>query len=225
MDKIKIIKPAVVPVWLPEARVIEENILRGARACYVSESKGREADVKLLKRLWKNGHHSVFEHGALTLLFRIDRITTQSLTRHRLMSPSQESTRFCDYGGKPIEFVDPHPFIERGTDEYVTWKCACKNSAVYYRELRGLGKKPQMARSVLINSLASTVVCTANIREWLHILKVRCAPDAHPQFRQVMLPTLKFLNEWSPLLFRELAEKHGEDIEKFDREAPIGGAV
>jgi len=52
------------------------------------------------------------------------------------------------------------------------------------------GVSPQIARSVLPNSLKTEVVVTANLREWRHIFNLRCASTAHPQMRQIMLPLL-----------------------------------
>jgi len=47
------------------------------------------------------------------------------------------------------------------------------------------GASPQIARSVLPNSLKSEIGMTANFREWRHFLRLRTSPKAHPQMREI----------------------------------------
>jgi len=42
---------------------------------------------------------------------------------------------------------------------------------------------------------------TANLREWLHVFKMRCAPDAHPQIREVMRKVLKAFKTVLPEIY------------------------
>lgn len=48
-----------------------------------------------------------------------------------------------------------------------------------------IGITPQIARSILPNSLKSEIGMTANFREWRHFLKLRTSPKAHPQMREI----------------------------------------
>lgn len=57
---------------------------------------------------------------------------------------------------------------------------------------------------MLPNSLKTEVVMTANIREWRHILKLRCSKAAHPQMREVATQLLKELQEKIPVLFDDI---------------------
>ena len=63
------------------------------------------------------------------------------------------------------------------------------------------GWSPQQARSVLPNSLKTEIVTTANLREWRHILKLRCAKAAHPQMREIMVPLRDELRKRLPVIF------------------------
>lgn len=53
-----------------------------------------------------------FHFPRLTVRFIMDRIGSQSFVRHRSLSPSQESTRFCNYSherfGSHIQYILPH---------------------------------------------------------------------------------------------------------------------
>ena len=61
---------------------------------------------------------------------------------------------------------------------------------------------------MLPNSLKTEIVMTTNIREWLHILNLRCSNAAHPQIREIMLPLLDELHKRIPVLFDKLFGKY-----------------
>lgn len=50
--------------------------------------------------IMRRGHESVIEHSCVSVEFwNISRGLSHELVRHRLASPSQESTRYVDYVG------------------------------------------------------------------------------------------------------------------------------
>jgi thymidylate synthase (FAD) len=190
--------------------MLEQIIELGGRACYKSEDKITEDSASAFIDKIKNfKHESVLEHGSITVRFIVDRGVSHELVRHRLASFSQESTRYCNYSknkfGSEITVIDPRPHI--GDSEFEIWKAACENAQDYYFTLlKGYGTTPQMARSVLPNSLKTEVVMTANPREYRHIMQVRTHRDAHPQMREVMVPlALEFASRW-PALFGEFKD-------------------
>jgi len=63
-----------------------------------------------------------------------------------------------------------------------------------------------MARSVLPNSLKTEIIITGNVREWRHFFKLRTAPDAHPQMRQVASEALEKISMILPVLFEDITE-------------------
>ena len=70
------------------------------------------------------------------------------------------------------------------------------------------GASPQIARSVLPNSVKSEIVVTANIREWRHILSLRALGTTgapHPQMKEVMISLLGRLTHLLPACFDDLA--------------------
>lgn len=62
----------------------------------------------------------------------------------------------------------------------------------------------QEARAVLPNSLKIEIVVTMNLREWRHFLKLRCAPDAHPQMQQLARQILKLFRECTPVIMEDI---------------------
>lgn len=67
-----------------------------------------------------------------------------------------------------------------------------------------MGCSPQEARSVLPNSLKTEVVMTANLREWRHFFRLRTAPAAHPQMREVTIPLLQNFKKLIPVVFDDI---------------------
>ena len=88
------------------------------------------------------------------------------------------------------------------------WRGACETAERSYFSLLEWGCSPQEARSVLPNSLKTEVVMTANLREWRHFFKLRTAPAAHPQMREVAIPLLHRMQELIPVVFDDLEVPH-----------------
>lgn len=134
-----------------------------------------------------------FIHCTLTIKFTVDRGISHELVRHRTLSPSQESTRYCNYSkdgfGGEITVIEPCFFI-RDTDCYEIWKQSCLTSEKAYFDLLDMGYSPQQARDVLPNSLKTEVVMTGTHKEWWDFLKLRTASGVHPQMREVADPLL-----------------------------------
>ena len=49
---------------------------------------------------------------------------------------------------------------------------------------------------------------TANLREWRHFFKLRTAPAAHPQMRELAIPLLRRMQEMVPVVFDDLEVAH-----------------
>ena len=181
------------------------------RTAYKSEDKITEDSAEqFIRSILVRGHESVVEHFNITIKFITDRGVTHELIRHRLVSYTQESTRYCNYSKLGMQFIVP-VFWDKHCSAFNLWYIymgECEKAYAYL--LNNLKCTPQEARSVLSNSLKTEIVCTANIREWRHILKLRTSKAAHPQMRALMIPLLKELQEKLPVLFENLKEKENE---------------
>lgn len=58
----------------------------------------------------------------------------------------------------------------------------------------------------------SEVVMTANLREWRHFFKLRTAPAAHPQMREVAIPLLHQMRSQVPVIFDDIEEAAHETV-------------
>lgn len=99
-------------------------------------------------------------------------------------------------------------------DKY--WLCAIESAEREYRNLLSEGWRPQEARSVFPNALASRIITTGNLRNWRHFLIMRTCAEAHPQMRQVTIPLLKEFQTMIPLLFDDITpnQKQSEAMKK-----------
>jgi len=206
----KVIEPSFevisAPLYEDVCRVLEICI----RNAYKSEDKiGPGTGEKLIRNVLgrkPTPHESCIEHGGFTLRFITDRGVSHELVRHRLLSPTQESTRYCNYAkekfGNEITFVTPAWYKEEAKyNKRGWWVKACKDSEASYFGMLGDGFTPQEARAALNNSTKTDVIATTNFREWRHIFNLRTHLTAHPDMRMLMRPALKWARETYPALF------------------------
>lgn len=186
------------------------QIETAGRVCYKSEDKITETScLTFCQMLINRGHEAMLEHSSFTVKFTIDRAIANELVRHRIASYAQESTRYCNYDkdkfGSEIKVIKPED-LETGTYEFDVWWSACKYAEDAYMALIKNETKPELARNVLPLSLATETVCTANIREWRNIFKLRssCNICAHPQMRCIMDKLLYELKIKIPVLFNDI---------------------
>jgi len=128
--------------------------------------------------------------------FICDRGVSHELVRHRVASFAQESTRWVNYGGKDMEFIEPAGFEEWSWFAQNRFGLTCEDAEHRYADILNEGLKPQQARAVLPNALKTEVVVTCDVQEWAHIFNLRCASSAHPDFRRLAIPLRdKFIDE------------------------------
>jgi len=181
----------------------EDLIERACRTCYLSFHRYNPpaSTRELIKKVIRKGHHSVLEHACAT--FRIkggSRVFTHELVRHRMMSPSQESQRYVEYGKtKEFEFVIP-PTIEK-TKFKKEFESLAKKSYGLYSEMVKADIPKEDARYMLPNATTSEIVITANFRELRHIFEVRCQERAHWEIREICLEMLKIMKKKAPIVF------------------------
>ena len=149
-----------------------------------------------------HGDLSIIEHESVTVEAEVDRGVSHEWVRHRLGAYTQESTRFVNYDkpGQEPRFIMPM----LGPNETLNWEQAVEQACTSYRELLALGQTPQIARSVLPNSLATKLVITYNLRMWRHFFIMRTTREAHPQMKQVSIPLLKEFQDNIPILFDDI---------------------
>lgn len=199
----KIIEPSVELMTPFNGNEVLKFIEKCGRVCYRSEGNITADSAPLfVKNLIRRGHESVLEHFSCTFKIICDRGVMAELTRHRLASFSVESTRYCDYSGG-LTFINPH-FWNDGESRQMLLENAMIEAEQKYLRMRNCGCKPEQARAVLPLSLATTIIMTANLREWRHILKLRTDSKAHPQMRYIANMILDVFKKNLPVIFEEI---------------------
>ena len=145
-------------------------------------------------------------HLRQTVKFTVDRGVTHEFVRHRKMSFSQESTRYCNYSdgrfGREITVIRPC-FLEEGSEPYSLWKRSCLSDEVEYFSLLNMGLMPQEARDVLPHSTKAELMVTGNLGAWDHFFDLRARQvtgPAHPQAAEVAVPLYELFKVLYPTI-------------------------
>lgn len=202
----KIVKPYINVEEFDGVKMMKK-IERAGRTCYKSHVADDESYKRFLDNIISSGHESVIEHEKITVRFLTDRGALWDITRHRLTSFSVESSRYCNYSKdkfeNEIKFMEPF-YIKNDEEALKIWKETMETAEKNYFELSKQGYKPDVCRMLLPTSLATEIVMTANLREWRHILTLRCSDRAHPTIRQFTIPLLLHFKEQLPEIFNDI---------------------
>jgi thymidylate synthase (FAD) len=187
------------------ARLVE----RCGRVCWKSEGKATRGSAALfIDRVVGQLHHeSIAEHASATVLFTTDRIVTHQVIRHRIAAYSQESTHYINYAKRGEELTVCKPLgLEPGTDAYRVWfSCMQECEKAYFALIRDLGVKHYTARYAMPHCLKTELVATYNFRTWLHVLRIRTAPNNTPEIIDLMKQAGRQLAAAVPEVFKEFA--------------------
>jgi len=178
----------------------DRAVARAARTSYQrSEGKDEQADLRLIKRLWRDRHTSPFEMVALTFRIRMPIFVMRQHVRHRTASLNEWSFRYTEC---PDMFYTPSIDDVRGqhtTNKQMSGSTLPEdvssqareiidnaNSAAYetYKKLIELGVAREQARVVLPVSAYTQIVWSIDMRNLLHYFSLRLAPDAQKEIRE-----------------------------------------
>jgi thymidylate synthase (FAD) len=154
-------------------------------------------------------------------LFSYTQESTRFVNYEKKMPPSfiyPKPDVVCEYclAGNPTRYVDivgKAPVWQHNTSDgrflgdcaYIAeWLFAIDNIEASYRALLKQGWRPQEARSVLPNALASRIRMTGNLRSWRWFLMMRTTTETHPQMREVTIPLLKEFQDFIPILYDDI---------------------
>jgi len=166
------------------------TIAQIASICYDSDPKN---PLGLVKHLYNNGHHSVFEHIYFTFKIEgISRACSHQLVRHRHCSFTQRSQRYCSEDG--FGFVTP-PTMDSGR-----MVNDMEDIADWYNEYQQNGVPNEDARYILPNACETSLYLSCNLRELIHICNERLCTKAQWEIRNLVRemvdlvdPDLKFM--------------------------------
>ena len=157
-----------------------ETISKIASICYDSNPKN---PMGLVKHLYKNGHHSCFEHIYFTFKIEgISRACSHQLVRHRHCSFTQRSQRYCSEDGFGV--LIPISVVAVNTkDAYLNLMDITEN---YYNEMQAQGVPNEDARYILPNACETSLYLSCNLRELIHIANERLCTKAQWEIRELV---------------------------------------
>jgi thymidylate synthase (FAD) len=181
----KVVEQGYEVLLYPDFSFVE----RAGRTCYKSEYKMDEENhgADFTERIIDRGHLAMVEFARMIVKFTTDRGVSHELVRHRMCSFAQESTRYCNYKDG-VTFIRPSTWAAWSVWARQAWFNGMEAAELLYQRMLEDKLTPQLARAVLPNSLKTEIVVSANMREWMHIFKMRCADNAHPDMQALMKP-------------------------------------
>lgn len=195
---------------LIEPIISEEELVRkieyAYRVCYNTTYKmdieSIEDSIKFIQDKMKLGHGSPLEHVSISFELVTSRSIANEIVRHRIAAYSQASLRYIKKD-KGLDCILPSIFNNHDNDEYKeVFVKSVEDSYSNYLKLLNSNIKAQFARDLLPLCTATTLICTWNIREILHILDLRYfSSAAHPDLRLLMNKVYIRLKEHYPHIF------------------------
>ena len=153
-----------------------ETIAKIASICYDSDPKNA---LGLVKHLYKNGHHSCFEHIYFTFKIEgISRACSHQLVRHRHCSFTQRSQRYCSEDG--FDYVMPD------TVNPVHFAADMASIKWWYESYQNNKVPNEDARYILPNACATELYLSCNLRELIHIANERLCTRAQWEIRDLV---------------------------------------
>ena len=151
----------------------------------------------------------------MTVKFTCDRGVSHEFVRHRKMTFSQESQRYCNYGkdkfGNQITFIRPSWWNSKSADKESFKEALLKAEETYLKAIKAWDERkqdrrfrtkfkgnpfsPQHARMILPNATKTELVMTGFESDWKHFLELRCSPAAHPDARYLANKLKKLMTE------------------------------
>lgn len=184
---------AILPAGTPPQEV---PITVGSRTCYQSFDHGRP-HAEHVRHLVEVMHGSCLEHCVWqVLLSGISRACGRELLRHRHLSPSELSQRYCDL--TKTRFVVPPKLLpdldwplkgdQAAGARVFAFRRAIQEAMQAYRTLlpeKSTKRDREAARSVLPECVETRVVFTANARAFRNLFERRCSEHADAEIRRV----------------------------------------
>ena len=155
---------------------IEKTMVEIARV----SSDTNNSDTKLLAYCMKHGHHSVFEHGHMTMEINTSRAISPQILRHKSFSFSEFSQRYSavdDYpvltGARSQDIKNRQNSNDDMPEHRKKWWIAQQHQTwdrayLDYEEALNLGVAKELARTLLPTMAPTRMFMTGNIRSWIH---------------------------------------------------------
>lgn len=208
----------------------EERIIEAARMSTGGGFRGWDKDERLLNYLYRNHHDTPFEMAGLVFEVKAPIFVFREWHRHRTQSYNEMSARYIQIPGE-FYVPDAENIKERileaqkgknkqaqgESNDYTDWhvntfinnvKRSYENAwADYKYALEHEGIPREIARIILPVGIYSTMRASANLRNWLGFMTLRCAPNAQWEIRQYAHAVADVIKEKFPRVYNLWVER------------------
>lgn len=179
-----------------------QNIEDSAAICYSSTPSNCG---KIMDTCYDSGHQSVLEHSTFTFhISGVSRALLAQLSRHRLLSMSVRSQRYCVEDD--AQWVVPHS-IAKNPDALLLFQDLHEIVGAGYDALLHFGVPAEDARYVLANATETTLNLTLNLRSLIHIANERLCNRAQWEIRELVAEMCRLVGNIEPKFKRYLVPK------------------
>lgn len=187
-----------------------------ARISYLlheSEPRSDEEMLRRIDRLLKSYHTSPFENGSIVWVSKMPIFVARQLHRHRTGKYNESSMRF-----KPAKsgywlpsslreqsVLNKHlsSGLHENSDEFITEIESVSNQAFnLYNKMIDAGVAREQARAVLPMSSYTHMTINMDVHNLMKFLRLRTAPDAQAEIRELALGMEKALQDLFPGIHR-----------------------
>lgn len=173
-------------------------VVNAARVSFLGESKGDEADKRLLFRLMKDGHTSPFEQPSFRFLVRAPLVTFWQWVRHRTWNVNASSGRYTEFEEDQIYIPKvwrkqsksnkqaSEGQVDGWNNDFLSSELEAHWVVSYglYQQALKLGAAREQARLFLpAFGVYYTWVMKTDAHNLMHFLKLRMAQDAQYEIR------------------------------------------
>jgi thymidylate synthase (FAD) len=169
----------------------DNSIVSAARVSLLGESKGKDADEKLIHYLKKNHHDTPFEMVEFVFRVKCPLFIRSQWMRHRTFSYNEVSRR---YTSEEIDFYYTDKLRHQAENNRQASSGIIENSEAIqylikksteecfstYETLLANGVAREQARMVLPQNMYTIFYVKGNLRNWFHFLDLR--NDEHAQY-------------------------------------------
>jgi len=208
-------------VRLIESMGDDMSVVRSARVSYGNETKGEEADKKLINYLMKHNHGTPFEHLNFTFHVKAPIFIARQWFRHRIGSFNEISGRYVKLD---LDFWSPNEwrindqknlqsssFKELSPEEVANLNSSLEHTynhiSVTYDYLIAQGVAREQARAILPVATYTEFYWTVNARSLFNFIKLRTHESAQKEMQDYGNIIYDIVKETAPWTF-DAFEKH-----------------
>ncbi len=185
----------------------DSDIVNAARVSFLGETKGDDADKKLLLYLWKHRHTTPFEMCEMKFRVKAPLLVARQWMRHRTFSYNEVSRR---YTSEEMDFYEPTQWRGQSisnkqasngmVDTKMTTLARQLNqiSVSLYNQALEEGIAREQARILLPQSMYTTFIAKVDLKNLLNFISLRSSPHAQYEIRVYSDAILEMVKEHFP---------------------------